>query len=67
MIGAFCNTILLGLHLDCVLALDPVLGGEFEHGLANVLPSLVTSQSFDASFGLILCKCLELLECLKNI
>ena len=63
----FSNTILLGSCSDCVLALDPTLGSEFEYGLAHILPSLVILQSFDASFGLILCKCLELLECIENI
>ena len=67
MISTFCYPILLGLRLDSVLSLNTTLGGEFKHGLAHVLPSLVVSQGFDVSFGLILCKCLELLECIKNI
>ena len=50
------------MHSDSVLALNTTLGGEFEHGLAYVLSSLVVLQGFNASFGLIFCKCLELLE-----
>ena len=61
MIGAFCNTILLGSHLDSVLALNIILGGEFEHGLAHVLPSLVVSQCFDLLLTLVL----NALNCLK--
>ena len=63
----FCNTILLETCSDSVLLLDITLGGEFEYDLAHVLSSLVILQDFDASFSLILCKCLELLECIKNI
>ena len=63
----FCYLILLGMRSDSVLLLNTILGGEFEHGLAHVLPSLVILQSFDASFGLILCTCLELLECIENV
>ena len=63
----FCYPILLGTHSDSVLALNTTLDGEFEHGLAHVLPSLVISQSFHVSFGLILCKCPKLLECIENI
>ena len=67
MIGAFCNTILLGTHLDNVLVLNTTLDGELKHGFAHVLLSFVVSQDFDVPFSLILCKCLELLECIKNI
>ena len=50
-----------------MVALNIILGGEFEHGLAHVLPFLIISQDFDLLFGLILHKCLELLEYIKNI
>ena len=55
------------MHLDCVLALDPALGGESEHGIAHILPFLVVVQCFDLSLALVLCKCLKLLKGIEYI
>ena len=63
----FCHTILLGTHLDSVLALNPALGHEFEPGIAHILPSLVVMQYFDLLLALVLCKCLKLLKGVEYI
>ena len=67
LISTFCYPILLWLCSGSVLVLDTTLGGELEHDIAHILPSLIIAQCFDLLLALVLCKCLKLLKSVEYV
>ena len=65
-IGTLSNTILMGLSPNSVLAMYACFGAELLHFMRHVFPSLIISESLDASVQLVLSIGLELLECSKG-
>ena len=66
-ISTLSNTILVGLSPDSVLAMYACFGAELLHFMRHVFPSLIISESLDASVQLVLSIGLELLECSKGL